>query len=38
MLFYETGIAAEPAEDAYGFGRKYKIGTLAPGAILGAGG
>ena len=38
MLLYETGIAAEPAEDAYGSGRKYKAGTPAPGVILGAGG
>ena len=41
MLLYETGIIAEPAEDAYGSGRKYKAGTPAPGyyfrvlAILG---
>ena len=34
MLSYETSIVAEPAEDAYGFGRKYKAGTPAPGAIL----
>lgn len=38
MLLYETGIAAEPAEDAYGSGRKYKAGTPAQGVILGAGG
>ena len=36
MLLYETGIIAEPAEDAYGSGRKYKAGTPAPGVILGA--
>ena len=34
MLLYETGIAAEPAEDAYGSGRKYKAGTPAQGVIL----
>ena len=34
MLLYETGIIAEPAEDAYGSGRKYKAGTPAPGVIL----
>ena len=34
MLLYETGIIAEPAEDAYGSGRKYKAGTPAL-AILG---
>ena len=38
MLLYETGIVAEPAEDAYGSGRKYKAGTPAPRTVLGAGG
>ena len=38
MLLYETGIIAEPAEDAYGSGRKYKAGTPTSGVILGAGG
>ena len=34
MLLYETGIAAEPAEDAYGSGRKYKAGTPAQGVAM----